>query len=289
MRAPTLFRTILPIGILLILMLNIHGCALTSKTLIAKGTFSKCVYKNGLADPGYADAVIYYPCDTKTGPFGATTLTGGFTNTKEQMSWLSDYVVSHGYIVMAIDPVNNLGLNDQWQTAHRAGISKLTKENKRAESPIHGLVDTQKLQIMGFSKGGGGVLLAGSDLGNKIQSIQALAPFMDGDYDLAGIQAATICYTSTADRIVPQINVIGMFNKIPSGAARSLAYFNEFDHLEWNTGGSEANQDKAATMIITWMKIYLDGDANYQQTIDAAQDWFFEYRHNPAGSSGSSD
>ncbi len=258
------------------------GCAATSKSIIPKGEHTQCSYSKGLANSGYAGATIYYPCQKEDGPFAATTLTGGFAVFKEQMSWLSEYIVSHGYIVLAMDPVDNLGVNDSWKTAHKAGIGQLIKENETPESPIYGMVKTDKLQIMGFSKGGGGVLLAASDLGDQIASVQALAPFMDGKYDLSGIQSPVICYTSTDDRIVPQVNVLNMYNRIPDSVDKSLAYFYELDHLDWLNSGREPLQNRAGTIIVTWMNIYLNGMPTDRQRIEDADHWFFEYKFHPA-------
>lgn len=73
-----------------------------------EGSYSECAYSSGLSDSGYGSARVFYPCETADGPFAATTLTGGFTNTKEQMYWLAEHLVTHGYIVIAITPTNIL-------------------------------------------------------------------------------------------------------------------------------------------------------------------------------------
>ncbi len=261
-----------------VILFYAFGCAAIPKTISENGAYPQCSYTKGLGNSGYAGATLYYPCPKKNGPFAATTLTGGFAVFKEQMTWLSEYLVTHGYIVLAMDPVDNLGINASWQTAHMAGVDQLIKENENPNSPIYGMVKTDKLQIMGFSKGGGGVLLAASDLGDKIASVQALAPFMDGDYDLSGIQSAAICYTSTDDRIVPQVNVLDMYEQIPNTVDKSLAYFDELDHLDWLNGGRERFQNRAKAIILAWMNIYLNGIETDRKSIDDANRWFFEYK-----------
>ena len=57
-----------------------EGQALTNA-----GDYEICSYENNLENSRYASARMTYPCDLSAGPFPATTLTGGFTNSKEQM------------------------------------------------------------------------------------------------------------------------------------------------------------------------------------------------------------
>lgn len=250
----------------------------------APGDYSECSYTSGLSHSDYSSARVFYPCETEDGPFAATTVTGGWTNTKEDMDWLSEHVVTHGYIVFAMTPNNNTGNNPEWERAHKAGISMLESENAESGSPIYGLVDTGALQVMGFSKGGGGALLASSDLGSQIQSTQALAPYMDSGYDLSGVDSATITYTGTEDTIASPGAVVDMYNSLPDAIERTLAYFDGVTHLDWVNGGSY--QDRMKTYITSWMKVYLDGDASYEEYIDGHQSWFYEFAHNADSGAG---
>ncbi|OHD67452.1 MAG: hypothetical protein A2W19_03225 [Spirochaetes bacterium RBG_16_49_21] len=265
--------------------------SIDSKTAVqnpgSKGSFTKCTYTSNLSDSGYSSAMVYYPCERSSGPFPATTLTGGYTNTYSDMSWIADHVVTHGFIVIGMTPNNNLGNNSQWTTAHKAGIAKLKSENTRSASPIYGIVDTANLQVMGYSKGGGGALLAAASLGTQLQSTQAFAPYMDGSYNLSGIRADTICYTGTSDSIASPSKVVDMYNSLPDSIERTLGYFNGFSHLTWINSGSSSYHNQALVYITSWMKYYLDGDAGYETYLYGAEhedhmdaNWFDDYAHN---------
>jgi predicted dienelactone hydrolase len=221
---------------------------------------------------------VFYPCESADGPFPATTLTGGFTNTKEQMYWLAEHLVTHGYIIIAITPDNTLGTAPTWEKAHKAGINKLKSENGRSTSPIYGLVDTAKLQISGYSMGGGGTLLAAHDLGSQIASAQAFAPF-GGGTTLSGIQAATICYAGGADTVASPSSVISSYNSLPNAIERTYAEFTGVSHLDW-ISGSSTTRAMFKTYITAWMKVRLDGDASYSEYIDGHQSWFDEFAIN---------
>jgi hypothetical protein len=271
--------------VLLVAVFFAYGCEPGDSDPSTTGPCSKCTYTLGLSDLGYSSAIVYYPCETEGAPFAATTLTGGYTNTKEDMEWLSEHLVSHGFIVIAMTPNNIMGFNDTWQRAHNAGIAKLKSENTRSSSPISGLVRTGDLQIMGFSKGGGGALLAAADQGTGIKTCQGLAPYMDFGYDLSGISAQTIVHTGSSDMIAPA-NSQGkpMFNDLPSTIDRTYAEYRSASHTDWY-GLTGSYRDRFKTYVTSWMKVYLDGDENYRSFIDGSQDWFADFIHNPAGSS----
>lgn len=252
------------------------------------GNYTICYYFTDLEDIGYKEAVMLYPCEAAENgeTVAATTLTGGFTNEYDDMEWLFSHLASHGYVVLAMTPNNKLGVNWTWRQAHKAGLDKIEEENQREESPIYGMVDTDKLQIMGFSKGGGGALQASKDVGDRISSTQALAPYMDHPYDITGIESPTICYTGTEDSIAGPGQVVNMYNNLPDDIERTLAYFNEISHTDWY-GGKGDYRDRMKTYITSWMKYYLDGDEAYftylygpehQQHMN--EGWFYEYARN---------
>ncbi len=253
-----------------------------------KGEFTKCTYTENLQDQDYSSAIVYYPCEKQAGPFPASTLTGGWTNEKEQMDWIGSHVVTHGYIVIAMTPNNKMGLNPQWRMAHNAGIAKLKAENNRSGSPIAGLVNTNALQIMGYSKGGGGTLLAADDQGANLKTAQAIAPYFDTVHTLNRVKASTIIYTGTDDTVAPATQSLSMFASLPTSINRTLAYFNGFGHMVWWNNGDPDAHRKSLTYIVSWMKVYLSGDNRYAGYVDGSQDWFYRFEHYDAGQAGGS-
>lgn len=281
MKDNLLTKKLLPLFISLMMALFIiTGCEPTDPPSggtgpAGAGANSECTYSDGLSDSGYGSAQVFYPCETAEGPFAATTLTGGFTNTKEDMYWLASHLLTHGYIVIAITPTNTLGSAPTWETAHKAGIEMLISENSRQNSPIYGLVDTNNLQISGYSMGGGGALLAAHDLGLGIASVQAFAPY-GGGTTLGGISVPTICYAGGSDGTASPSSVIDQFDSLPDNIERTYAEFSGVAHLAW-VSGSDEEKIKFMTYITSWMKVYLDGDESYSEYIDGNQDWFNDF------------
>src|SRR5450759_4194279 len=116
----------------------------------------------------------------------------------------------------------------------------LKSENTRGDSKIKGLVDTNKLQLMGYGKGGGGALLASASLGSGVKSTQALAPYMDAGYDLDEIKSATICYAGRNDENSPPGKVVSMYKDF--SFEKVLAYFENFPYMDWINTGDTVNQ-----------------------------------------------
>jgi len=251
------------------------------------GPYTICNQTSSLNNSGYASAIVSYPCEA-TGRLPATTLTGGYTNTKEDMYWLKDHVVSHGYIVIAMTPTNTLGNTDTWKTAHLAGHAKLLSENTRSGSTINGRVDTARTQIMGFSKGGGGTLKAANTLGTNIKTAQALAPWLESTSNSwSGIRAATVLHTGTSDSIAPSSKVKTFYTQLPTTISRSYIKFNGVSHGVWYSGNS-SERTRLKTQIVAWMKVYLTGDTTYRTYLDGAAKqtnanagWFSEYLYVP--------
>lgn len=260
------------------------------------GPHSVCTYTSGLSDGGYSSAIVHYPCSL-SGTVGATTLTGGYTNTKEQMAWLGSHVASHGFIVIAMTPTNRYGGTSVWQTAHRSGHAKLLSETNRSASPIYGHVDPARTQIMGFSKGGGGTLRAAEDLGTSIATAQALAPWMESSlrYTNWDIDVPTVMYTGEDDTIAQHAYVRTFFDNLPTNIDRLFVRFDDASHTQWYGNDSSSNakdRSRFKTHVVAWMKVYLDGDSGYQSYIDgsdyssqASAGWY----QNPNGSGTSDD
>ena len=248
-----------------------------------KGAFTKCSYKPP-QNPGYMVAEVWYPCETVKGPFAATTLMAGYLNSHDDMRWLAYHLVTHGYIIFTMTPTDVMGNTPLWTEAHKAGIAMLKSENTRNDSKIKGLVDINKLQLMGYGKGGAGALLAAVSLGSEVKATQAMAPYMDDSYDLEGIKSATICYAGRNDETSPPGKVVSMYKDF--SFEKALAYLKNFPYSDWSNTGDAFNQNHAKIYITSWMKYYLDGDKNYETYLYGEQheshmkaDWFYDFRH----------
>ena len=247
-----------------------------------------CNYSTGLTSISYLSARVSYPCNL-SGKAPATTLTGGYTNTKEDMYWLADHLSSHGFIVITMTPLNNLSLPPVWATAHKGGVDKLKDENSRLLSPIRNKVDTAKLGIMGFSMGGGGTLLAAGDLGTQIKTAVPLAPWLGVSIpSYRNIKAKTLIISGASDSVAFPGTIAGYYNNLPA-ITKGLAEVRGASHLDWfGLTSSSTQRTRFKTLTTAWLKSYLQGDTSYlpyfsgaNHNANVSAGWYTYYDYRP--------
>ncbi len=240
-----------------------------SQRLMDAGAAEVCAYTSGLGDLGYASARVTYPCDlAPSAP--ATTLTGGFTNTKEQMTWLSEHLSSHGFIVMTMTPTHRFSEPAVWAKAHIAGFHKLAAENTRSDSPLRGKVDLSKRAIMGFSMGGGGALLAAETLAGANTATVALAPYLSSASPLQSVfdaqQVPTLILGSELDELVK--DAATHYSRLPN-IEKGLAIFAEAGHFDWYGRRHLDTKKKFRTLVTAFLEVQLKGNTAADSYLDA--------------------
>jgi dienelactone hydrolase len=271
------------------LMLASTGLQAAPQDPSINGTDSICSYTNNISSWGYQSARVSYPCGLKNANYPATTLTGGFINTKDQMYWLADHLTSQGFIVITMTPTNIFGTPPTWATAHKAGITTLKNEMSRSRSPIRGKVDLSKLGVMGFSMGGGGALLAAGELKTQIKTAVPLAPFLTATQpNYPAITAKTFVMAGASDTTANPSSVASYYQTLPNAITRALATYRGATHLDWIGSGNKARQARFKTMITSWLKVHLVGDSAYATYLDVdgvehkkqiAADWYTRYEY----------
>lgn len=271
------------------LALATYGATASAAAPGSDGPDRVCSYTSGLTSLSYASARVSYPCNL-SGTAPATTLTGGFTNTKEQMYWLADHLSSHGYIVITMTPTNTLGTPLTWETAHKGGIDKLKSENTRLLSSIRGKVDTSKLGIMGFSMGGGGTLLAAADLRNEVKTAVPLAPWLGTlSPTYRNITAKTLIISGSSDTVAFPGVIAGYYRSLPSNLTRGLAEVRGASHSDFYSAlASRSQQTRFKTLTTAWLKTHLSGDTSYLTYLNGSAHnsnvsagWYSQYEYRP--------
>ncbi len=232
-----------------------------------KGPHAVKSYSESLSDSAFASAVVYYPSDVKDRKLAATTLSGGYTNTKEQMTWLAEHLASHGIIVIIFTPTNAFTTDAEvWKTGHIGSVRKLKSETIRQSSPIFGIVDTDRVGISGFSMGGAGTILA---VNSEEENIKAAIPLCPYRPLAITADVPTLFVTGTNDTTAVPANVESAFNSTNTGAS------NAFLSLEGMTHRNIITPDKfkrqLTRYLTAWYKVFLAGEKGYTTFIDGAE------------------
>jgi len=220
--------------------------------------------ENGGRVGGTSSTRLYYPCDISQ-PTGATTMTGGFMETLQMVSWLSNDLAQEGFVVLAFTPTNVMGMVSGWEAAHVNSINRL-KEINQSHSKLRGMIDLDKLQTCGHSKGGGGSLGAAGRLRSELATAVGMAPWREGALNLGSITAATLIQAGTMDTLAISTMTRGEYNSLGN---ISKAYFTyPVSHMGWVSPNASIRKD-----IIAWMHYYLDGDTSYYNELKGRGTW----------------
>jgi hypothetical protein len=174
---------------------------------------------------------------------------------------LFDHIVSYGYVIIATN-TSNAGMGTEMLKA----VDWALAESAKADSPIHDLVDKDKIGAFGHSQGGEGAVKTGAD-----PRIKALAPLSAGPMGNgeAMIQCPTF-YTLTANDVVTPDSYRASYDatKTPSvygvtSGGDHMEYTDKADGL--NTSGLTSNDAQMTRSAITaWFEWQLKGKNELQ-------------------------
>ncbi len=214
-----------------------------------------------------AGAKLYYPCNP-SGQLPASTMSSGWTAGLNAIEWLSRPMAAEGTVVLAFTPANKMGMVEQWAAAHKNTFQKL-KEINQSHRVLAGKIDESKMQIAGYSKGGGGTLAAAASLGGSVASAVGMAPYCGGEYSMATLrrmQAATFIQAGgVADTLARPTMTWQEYQSLPSGISKLYKRHSAWGHLEWAMG---VNQGTIKNEIFAWMDYYLRGDTSGQRHLE---------------------
>lgn len=235
----------------------------------------------------YRSLIIYYPENSMDETLPATTLSGGFTNTKEQMSWLGQHLASHGFIVAVFTPSNPYALDARvWSVGHQASIATLLAESDKNASPIAGRVDSDRLGLMGFSYGGAGTVLAANEMGSRVRSAVTLCAF---NPKTSTNPIPMLFITGTNDTVASPNRILSAFRNFSTSMPKAFAKFNKLAHGDITNGGRY--HETIARYTTAWSQVfladipaydtYISGEEAEKQTVDTtvfakATDYIYE-------------
>lgn len=208
---------------------------------------------------GFGGGTIHYPTGT-TGTMAAIVVIPGFVSAESSIDWWGPKLASHGFVVMTID--TNTGFDQPPSRARQinSALDYLVDQNSRRTSPVNGMIDTERLGVIGWSMGGGGTLRVASE--GRIKAAIPLAPWDTTRF--SGVQAPTLIFACESDLIAPvRSHASPFYNQLPNDIDKAYVEINNGSHYCANGGG--LNNDVLSRFGVSWMKRFLDNDTRYSQ------------------------
>jgi dienelactone hydrolase len=208
----------------------------------------------------YESVMVYFPvADRAAGPFPTVSMTGGFSNTKEDMAWLASHLVTHGFIVITVTPMGRLTVNPRyWSDAHIRALALLKEQNAMPAGPLEGRVDFKRFGLVGFSMGGAGSILAANLLDTEVKTVVALCPFVASLKDLSPtyLKGSLLAIAGESDWLAPPKEIVEFYNRVQEVDKVFLSVTNMKHSAITHDENGSFNLVKR--YVTAWLKGYLE-------------------------------
>lgn len=227
---------------------------------------------------GFGGGTIHYPTGT-SGTMAAVVVIPGFASSESSIAWWGPKLASHGFVVMTIDTNSGFDQPGSRATQINNALDYLIDQNGSGSSPINGMIDTDRLGVVGWSMGGGGTLRVASE--GRISAAIPLAPWDSSSLSFRSIETPTLIFACENDTIAPvRSHADPFYNAIPTSTDKAFVEINGGNHYCAN--GDNQYNDVLSRLGVSWMKLHLDQDQRYNQFVCGPNhegDWdISEYR-----------
>ncbi len=214
---------------------------------------------------GFGGGTIYYPSNSSGGTMGGIVVIPGYVSSQSSIQWWGPKLASYGFVVMTID--TNSGLDQPPSRARQinSALDYLVDQNTNRNSPVRGMIDTQRLGVIGWSMGGGGTIRVAGE--GRLKAAIPLAPWDTSTTPSRRVDAPTLIFACQSDSIAPVRNHASPFyNSLPSNIDKAFVQLNNGDHYCANGGSARGRYDAVLGRFgVSWMKRFLDEDTRYSQ------------------------
>ncbi len=210
---------------------------------------------------GFGGGTIHYPTGT-TGTMGAIAVVPGFISSESDIKWWGPRIASHGFVVITIDTNSGYDQPNSRATQLSAALDYVISQSNSGNSAISGMVDSDRLAVIGWSMGGGGALKLSTDR-NLVASIPQ-APYYSGSNSFNRITTPTLIIACENDSVASvSSHASPFYNRIPSSTDKAFLEINNGSHYCANSGNSD--EDILGKYGVAWMKRFVDLDRRYDQ------------------------
>ncbi|MBL4827328.1 MAG: hypothetical protein JKY66_06385 [Spongiibacteraceae bacterium] len=212
---------------------------------------------------GFGGGHIHYPTNAEANDtFGAIAAVPGYLSYESSIEWWGPRLASHGFIVITIDTNSTSDQPDSRARQLSAALNHLISESNSSSSEISGMVDSNRVAVIGWSMGGGGALKLSTD--RQLNATIPQAPYYSGRNDFDEISSPTLIIACEDDSVAAvRSHASPFYNDIPRSTPKAFVEINGGSHYCANSG--YADEDILGKYGIAWMKRWVDFDERYTQ------------------------
>lgn len=237
------------------------GPAPTVESLSVKGGFTVAAHViKRAAATGYGGATVYYPQATGQ-TFGIVSITPGFLATQSYYKPLAEFIASHGFVVVSIDPNTIYDVPDMRAREMAAALKQVVQMANAGKVPFAAVTDVTRRAVSGHSMGGGGTLAA-AKADPTLKAAVPLAPWHTTK-NFSRVDVPTLIIACEKDNIATNRQHADVFyaslaNDLPRGEVEIKGA----DHM-CSTNLAPNYVDEVGKATVAWLKRFLDGDTRY--------------------------
>ncbi|RFA29306.1 hypothetical protein CAI21_09515 [Alkalilimnicola ehrlichii] len=209
---------------------------------------------------GFGGGTIHYPTSAE-GTMAAIVVIPGYISSEGSIEWWGPKLASHGFVVLTIDTRTGFDQPPSRARQINNALDYLLEQNDRSRSDIYGMIDPDRLGVIGWSMGGGGTLRVGTE--GRIRAAIPLAPWDTTRRHARDAQAPTLIFACQLDAVAPVgLHASPFYDNLPDSIPKAYVEINNGTH--WCANGDNRHNDVLSRYGISWMKLHLDEDERYK-------------------------
>jgi triacylglycerol lipase len=238
----------------------------TAASLLAKGSFDVGSYVIQRASAkGYGGATVWFP-KSSSQTFGVVSLTPGFLASQAQYKPLAQYIASHGFVVINLDPNSIFDQPDQRAKEMAAALKQVTDMANAGKVPFASVTDVTRRAVAGHSMGGGGTLIAASS-DPTLKAAVPLAPWSMVVKRFGQDTVPTLIVACQNDQIAPPKQHADVFYaSLPDSTPRGEVEVKGVSHM-CSTNVAPDYVDEVSKAVVAWLKRFVDDDMRYDELV----------------------
>lgn len=214
------------------------------------------------AASGFGGGTIHYPQGV-AGPFAAVAVVPGYLAAESTIAWWGPRLASHGFVVITMATNSTYDLPASRSTQLTAALNQLKALSATPGHAVFGLVDPNRLGVVGWSYGGGGTLL-NAQANPQLKAAMALAPKTLQQGDFTGTTVPTLVVGCQADTTAaPAFWAIPFYNKVSASTGKAYLEVRGGSHFCVTSATSDADKKALGKYGVAWLKRFMDEDTRY--------------------------